>query len=32
MPDISFVRCSGANEDFVEKCQLLDMDLDKGYF
>ena len=28
MADIEFIRCSGTNEDFIENCQLLDMDLD----
>lgn len=27
--DIIFVKCTGTNEDFVENCQLLDMDLDR---
>lgn len=25
MADIEFIRCSGTNEDFIENCQLLDM-------
>ena len=29
MSDIRFVKCSGENEDFVENCQLLDMDLER---
>lgn len=29
MADIEFIRCSGTNEDFIENCQLLDMDLDR---
>lgn len=29
MSDILFVKCSGENKDFVENCQLLDMDLDR---
>ena len=29
MAEIEFMRCSGTNEDFIENCQLLDMDLDK---
>ncbi|MCR5737107.1 MAG: GNAT family N-acetyltransferase [Eubacterium sp.] len=29
MDEIEFVRCSGTNEDFIENCQLLDMDLDR---
>lgn len=29
MSDIIFVKCSGENKDFVENCQLLDMDLDR---
>ena len=27
--NITFVRCSGDNEDFIENCRLLDMDLDR---
>ena len=29
MAEIEFVRCSGTNEDFIENCRLLDMDLDR---
>lgn len=29
MPEVIFVKCAGTNEDFVENCQLLDMDLDR---
>ena len=29
MADIEYIRCSGTNEDFIENCQLLDMDLDR---
>ena len=29
MDDIEFVRCSGTNEDFIENCRLLDIDLDR---
>jgi len=29
MPNITFVKCSGKNADFIENCQLLDMDLDR---
>lgn len=27
MADIEFIRCTGTNKDFIENCQLLDMDL-----
>ena len=29
MDEIEFMRCSGTNKDFIENCQLLDMDLDR---
>ena len=29
MADIEFIRCTGTNKDFIENCQLLDMDLDR---
>lgn len=29
MAEIVFFKCSGTNEDFVENCQLLDMDLNR---
>ena len=29
MADIEYIRCSGTNEDFIENCQLLDIDLDR---
>ena len=29
MSDFLFVKCSGENNDFVENCRLLDMDLDR---
>lgn len=30
MADIEFIRCTGTNEDFIENCQLLDMDFYNG--
>lgn len=29
MAYIEFFRCSGTNEDFIENCRLLGIDLDK---
>lgn len=29
MKDVRFLRCNGSNEDFVENCRLLDIDLDR---
>ena len=28
MNELIYIRCDGANEDFIENCRLLDMDLD----
>ena len=28
MSEVIYVRCDGTNEDFIENCRLLDMDLD----
>lgn len=29
MSEITYVRCDGTNEDFIENCRLLDEDLDR---
>lgn len=29
MENVEYVRCDGSNEDFVENCKLLDMDLER---
>lgn len=29
MDNITFIRCSGDNEDFIDNCKMLDIDLDR---
>ena len=29
MGNVEYIRCDGTNEDFIENCWLLDMDLDR---